>query len=182
MEAPKGLGTRPTVDRVRESLMSALASARGGFEGAVVLDAFAGSGALGLEALSRGAARAGFCEKDPSAARVVEANIASLGYGSDVARLSRVDVLKSMPPRMAGPFDLVFLDPPYAVDAAEVFSLLARLDAAEALSPGAIVSYEHDASDCAAVDERMELSPLRLLSRKKYGGTVIDFMEKPEEE
>ncbi len=68
LEAPKGDGTRPTIDRVRESLMSALASARGGFDDAVVLDAFAGSGALGLEALSRGAACACFCEKDASAA------------------------------------------------------------------------------------------------------------------
>ena len=79
LKAPKGDGTRPTTDRVRESLMSMLASARGGFEGAVVLDAFAGSGALALEALSRGADRACLVERDGAAAKVVEANARLLG-------------------------------------------------------------------------------------------------------
>ena len=182
LEAPKGSLTRPTVDRVRESLMSALASARGGFDDAVVLDAFAGSGALGLEALSRGAERACFCERDSSAAKAVETNIASLGYDRDVARLCRVDVLKSAPARMGRPYDLVFLDPPYALDAADVFALLARLDDASVLAPSAVISYEHDAADCDAVDAQIDSSGLRSLSRKKYGGTVIDIMEKPEEE
>ena len=79
LQAPKGDATRPTTDRVRESLMSALSSARGGFEGAVVLDAFAGSGALGLEALSRGAASAHFFEKDGVALRALCANVEALG-------------------------------------------------------------------------------------------------------
>lgn len=182
MEAPKGDGTRPTIDRVRESLMSALASARGGFDDAVVLDAFAGSGALGLEALSRGAACACFCEKDASAAKVVEANIYALGYSRDVARLLRIDVLKSAPSRMRRPYDLIMLDPPYATSAREVFSLLSRLDDACALAPGALITYEHDADDCEAVDEQISASQFHALSRKKYGGTVIDILEKPEEE
>lgn len=182
LEAPKGDGTRPTIDRVRESLMSALASARGGFDDAVVLDAFAGSGALGLEALSRGAACACFCEKDASAAKVVEANIYTLGYSRDVARLLRIDVLKSAPSRMRRPYDLIMLDPPYATSAREVFSLLSRLDDACALAPGALITYEHDADDCEAVDEQISASRFHALSRKKYGGTVIDILEKPEEE
>ena len=80
IKAPKGEGTRPTTDRVRESLMSSVNSARGGFEGAVVLDAFAGSGALGLEALSRGAANARFCERDGAAFKVVCANVEAVSY------------------------------------------------------------------------------------------------------
>lgn len=101
LQAPKGDATRPTTDRVRESLMSALSSARGGFEGAVVLDAFAGSGALGLEALSRGAASAHFFEKDGVALRALCANVEALGVptlGAGArARLHRADVLERPP-------------------------------------------------------------------------------------
>ena len=147
-----------------------------------MLDAFAGSGALGLEVLSRGAACACFCEKDASAAKVVEANIYALGYSRDVARLLRIDVLKSAPSRMRRPYDLIMLDPPYATSAREVFSLLSRLDDACALAPGALITYEHDADDCEAVDEQVSASQFHALSRKKYGGTVIDILEKPEEE
>ena len=78
LDAPKGDGTRPTTDRVRESLMSALVSLRDGLDGAVVLDAFAGSGALSLEALSRGADTAVLCERDRDAAAVIERNITTL--------------------------------------------------------------------------------------------------------
>ena len=77
--APKGDGTRPTTDRVRESVMSTVFSARGGFEDAMVLDAFAGSGALGLEALSRGAARAVFYERAPEAVKVLQKNVEKMG-------------------------------------------------------------------------------------------------------
>ncbi len=110
---------------------------------------FAGSGASAPEAFPRGAARAGFCEKDPGGSGVVEANIASLGYGRDVARLSRVDVLNEHAvPRMAGPFDLVFRPALRSVDAAEVFRCSLG-STRRRRSAGAIVSYEHDASDCA---------------------------------
>ena len=102
LDAPKGQGTRPTTDRVRESLMSALHSARGGFAGAVVLDAFAGSGALALEALSRGADRAVLCERDREAAGVIERNLRTLGLSPDRARLMRADVVKR-PPRLGTP-------------------------------------------------------------------------------
>ena len=86
VQAPAGEGTRPTTDRVREALFSSLYSLRGGFEGAVVLDAFAGSGALGIEALSRGAAQAVFYENDAKAAAVLKRNLASLGLGAADAR------------------------------------------------------------------------------------------------
>ena len=127
IKAPKGDGTRPTTDRVRESLMSALASARGGLEGAVVLDAFAGSGALGLEALSRGAASACFFERDGAAASVVSGNMRTLGLEPRRARLVRADVLEKPPFRQRPAFDLVFLDPPYALAAEESLRMVANL-------------------------------------------------------
>ena len=134
LDAPRGDGTRPTTDRVRESLMSALVSLRDGLDGAVVLDAFAGSGALSLEALSRGADTAMLCERDRDAAAVIERNIAALRLGRDRARLVRGDVLKRGAAAPGRPFDLIFLDPPYATDPAQIFGLLGRLDAADALA------------------------------------------------
>ena len=176
LKAPKGSLTRPTTDRVRESLMSALSSERGGFEGAVVLDAFAGSGGLGLEALSRGAAFACFCEKDNGALRVIEDNVRTLRYDRTRARVQRADVLKGGVPAAAQPYDLVFLDPPYAVDSAEVFALLARLEAAGALDAEAVVSYEHASSASAAVDGLVAQGPFALASRRSFGDTVIDIL------
>lgn len=180
LQAPKGEGTRPTTDRVRESLMSALASARGGFEGAVVLDAFAGSGALALEALSRGARAAVLVERDQLAARVASANAEMLGYGPDRLRIAQRDVLaKGAPlPPGGGAFDLVLLDPPYALSAAEVLEALSRADERGMLAGDPLVSYEHDATGCAAVDAWLEASPWRLRSRRAFGDTVIDIIER----
>lgn len=179
LDAPRGDGTRPTTDRVRESLMSALVSLRDGLDGAVVLDAFAGSGALSLEALSRGADTAVLCERDRDAAAVIERNIAALRLGRDRARLVRGDVLKrgaAAPGRR--PFDLVFLDPPYATDPAEIFGLLGRLDAAGALARDLIVSYEHDASDDDTVETLAETSGYEIASRRHFGDTTLDLLER----
>jgi 16S rRNA (guanine966-N2)-methyltransferase len=110
LEVPPGTSTRPTADRVRETLFSMLASRLGSFEGLRVADLFAGSGALGLEALSRGAALACFVENDGKAAAAIRANAAELGT------LAHVEMLGSSAlalPR-SEPFDLIFADPPYA--------------------------------------------------------------------
>ncbi|MEC4183380.1 16S rRNA (guanine(966)-N(2))-methyltransferase RsmD [Adlercreutzia sp. R21] len=179
LEAPRGQGTRPTTDRVRESLMSAIHSARGGFDGAVVLDAFAGSGALSLEALSRGAVSAVLCESDREAASVIERNVRALGLTRDEARLARGDVLRRPPmPASGKPFDLVFLDPPYALAAAEVFALLARLSDAGALAVDAIVSYEHDGADDAAVRVLAAGAGWSIASHRRFGDTAIDILER----
>ncbi len=109
--APAGRATRPTSERVREALFSIL----GDIEGLVVLDLFAGSGALGLEALSRGAARAVFVEQSRPALNALRANVAALGVGERV-RVIQAQAEKSLA-RLAGEgerFGLVFLDPPYA--------------------------------------------------------------------
>lgn len=109
IETPPGFATRPTADRVRETLFSMLASRIGSLEGLRVADLFAGSGALGFEALSRGAAFACFVESDSAAARAIEANARALGA-------AQVRVLRSSAlalPR-SEPFDLIFADPPYS--------------------------------------------------------------------
>lgn len=110
LQAPEGMATRPTADRVRETLFSMLASRLGPFEGLRVADLFAGSGALGLEALSRGAAFACFVEQDQRAVAAIGANIAALGVEKRCQLLARSAL--ALPP--SEPFDLVLADPPYA--------------------------------------------------------------------
>lgn len=110
LEAPPGIATRPTADRVREALFSMLASRLGPFEGLRIADLYAGSGALGLEAISRGAAQATFVENDPRAAAAIKANAERLGV-ADAVRILGGSALAL--PR-SDPFDLIFADPPYA--------------------------------------------------------------------
>jgi 16S rRNA (guanine966-N2)-methyltransferase len=106
LQAPKGTRTRPTADRVREALFSML----GDVTGARVLDLYAGSGALGIEALSRGAASATFVDRDPRAVAAIRGNLEAVGTQQEVRRQ---DALRFLARAGAGPFDLVFLDPPY---------------------------------------------------------------------
>jgi 16S rRNA (guanine966-N2)-methyltransferase len=110
IEAPPGQSTRPTADRVRETLFSMLSSRLGSFEGLRIADLFAGSGALGLEALSRGAASATFVESDPRAVTILRRNVETLG-ATERARVIAGSAL-ALPP--SEPFDLIFADPPYA--------------------------------------------------------------------
>jgi 16S rRNA (guanine966-N2)-methyltransferase len=135
--APKGDTTRPTADRTRETLFSMLASRLGSFEGLQVLDLFSGSGALGLEALSRGAAHCVFVEQDRAALDALETNIAKLG-ASQNCEIRRGSVLMLGPARNA--YDLILMDPPYSTAAGAVaLDKLARLGW---IAPGALVSIE----------------------------------------
>ena len=134
--APKGDATRPTADRTREALFSMLASRLGSFEGLAVADLFAGSGALGLEALSRGAASCLFVEQDKAALDALRTNVAKLGATS--ADIRAQSVLALGPAR--APLDLVMMDPPYATGAGNVaLDKLARLGW---IGPGTWVSLE----------------------------------------
>ena len=178
IDAPEGEGTRPTIDRVRESLFSSLFSMRGGFDDAVVLDAFAGSGALGLEALSRGAQRVVFFERDAKAARVIERNLAGCRVGAPRAQLRKVDVLESAPVSMRPAFNLVFLDPPYATDPAVVAGLVERLRTTGALDVQALVCYEHAASDKSTTFEDGLGVPWEKISSKRYGKVAVDIYER----
>ena len=138
-----GLGTRPTTDRVRESLFNMLA-ARIDFAGIAVLDLYAGSGALGLEALSRGAASALFVEADARAAAVIERNIVALGVSG--ATVHRSAVAAALRAGAAAPVDLVLADPPYEVEDAQVLDMLAALATGGWIAPGSVVVVERSAS------------------------------------
>ena len=139
ISAPMGGTTRPTTDRVREALFSMLVSRIGGFEGLRVVDLFAGSGALGLEALSRGAAHCTFVERDPSAAAALRANIAALHADADI----RAQAIESF---TGGPFDLAFADAPYGSGAGQ--AAIARIR----MAPGGWAAIETGRSETAAVD------------------------------
>lgn len=176
IDAPPGEGTRPTIDRVREALFSSLYSLRGGFEGAWVLDAFAGSGALGLEALSRGAAHAVFYELDAKAAAVVKRNVGSCGIEASRAAVLRRDVLQAPPTAQRPPFDLVFLDPPYSFDAEEVLGMVSLLRQGQALAEGAIVVYEHAIASAPGVDAAARAQGFEVRASKKYGKTGVTIL------
>lgn len=141
LAAPPGAATRPTADRVRQALFDMLLHAPWGGRAAVddvlVLDAFAGTGALGLEALSRGAAHVTFIERDRAAVAVLRANIAALGAG-DRARVIAGDALS--PPRPSSACALVFLDPPYR--GGLVPRALAALAGAGWIAPDALIAAE----------------------------------------
>lgn len=159
-------GTRPTTDRVRESVFNVLA-ARMDFEGLRVLDLYAGSGALGLEALSRGAASVLFVENDRRAADVITRNITAVGLpGATVRRGSVASVLAGSPT----PMDLVFADPPYDVPAATIEEMLASLQHHGWLAPGGVVIVERAASSPAlSWPGDWEVWPER-----RYGDTRIE--------
>ncbi|MDG4664780.1 16S rRNA (guanine(966)-N(2))-methyltransferase RsmD [Mycobacterium sp. 236(2023)] len=163
-----GRGTRPTTDRVREALFNLL-SARIDFAGISVLDLYAGSGALGLESLSRGAASALFVESDARAAAVIEQNIATLGArGASVRRGSVSTVLASGATR---PVDLVLADPPYEVGDDQVADVVATLVSAGWTAPGTVAVVERPASgrEIAWPDGWSVWKP------RKYGDTRIEL-------
>jgi 16S rRNA (guanine966-N2)-methyltransferase len=143
--APKGDVTRPTSDRVREALFDALAARLGpDLGGGAVLDLFAGTGALGLEALSRGAGRAVFVENDRDALAALRRNIAAL----DAAERSFVIVADAHGAGLAaskgrGPFSLLLIDPPYRMEQAAVASLVEQLEESGSVEAGAFVVSEH---------------------------------------
>jgi len=133
--APPGDATRPTADRVREALFSMLASRVGSFEGLRVLDGFAGTGALGLEALSRGAARATFVESDAAAVKALRSNIAALKAPADVIP-APIETLGHAP----APCDIILLDPPYESGLGD--TALTRLAERGWIAPHALISIE----------------------------------------
>ena len=166
-DAPPGRSTRPTSDRVREAIfgvLGSLAACEGAaIEGASVADLFAGSGAFGVEALSRGAERVVFVDADRQAVATIRANLASLGLAGPRAAVVQADALRWL--RTAPPTDLVFCDPPYAF--AQWPTLLSRLIPVAGL---AVVE----------TGGPLDLGPgWDLLREKHYGGTVV-LVARPE--
>ncbi|WP_431980760.1 16S rRNA (guanine(966)-N(2))-methyltransferase RsmD [Streptomyces qinglanensis] len=144
LAVPPGTGTRPTSDRAREGLFSSWEAQLGGaagWQGLRVLDLFAGSGAVGLEALSRGAGQVLLVEADPRAVRTVKENVRALGLaGAEVRSGKAAQVLAGEPP--STPFDLVFLDPPYAMADDGLRETLLTLRARGWLAPAALATVE----------------------------------------
>lgn len=160
LRAPKGDQTRPTSDRVREALFSILGET---VVDARVLDLFAGSGALGIEAISRGAAAATFVDRSHAATRVIQENLESLGIDGEVVRLP-VSRALACTPVSAHEYDLVFIDPPYRLAGGLGPELSVALPAV--LAPAATVVSESDYRDPLALE-------LPLALERRYGDTLI---------
>jgi 16S rRNA (guanine966-N2)-methyltransferase len=146
LAVPGGRTTRPTSDRAREAMFAAAGSILGSFAGTRVLDLYAGSGAFGLEALSRGAAAALLVEADPRSAQVIRANIGAIALPGARLVHDRVERLLARGlPATDEPYDVAFADPPYALGDDDVTAMLAALAAGGWLAPGALVIVERAA-------------------------------------
>jgi 16S rRNA (guanine966-N2)-methyltransferase len=163
LRAPRGRATRPTAERVREALFAALGELRG----EVVLDLFAGTGALAIEALSRGAARAVLVERDQRALEALRANLAELHLGPEVAEVRRGDALRALRTarERAETYDLLFVDPPYSHAGVLGRQLGAAL--VPLLAPRARVVVESDRRSA-----QLELG-LEIELQRRYGDTMI---------
>lgn len=159
--APPGRATRPTSDRAREAVFQLV----GTVDGARVLDLFAGSGALGLEALSRGAASAVLVDSEPAAIRAMERNVAKLGL--QAVRIVRSDAMRYLA-RARERFDLVFVDPPYEMVESLRMPLTSRLPSL--LEPGAAVVYESAAGDVPEL-------PLPRRVTRRYGAAQVTIFD-----
>jgi 16S rRNA (guanine966-N2)-methyltransferase len=160
LKAPKGEQTRPTSDRVREALFSILGES---VQAAAVLDLFAGSGALGIEALSRGAGSATFVDNAHAAAAAIAANLETLGLESEIIRMPALRAL-ACTPVADRQYDLVFIDPPYRLASALGPELSAALK--PVLTAAARVVTESDRRDPLALELPLQLE-------RRYGDTLI---------
>ena len=172
LHAPTGAKTRPTADRARESIFNILEHApwSAGVRDRRVIDLFAGSGALGFEALSRGAIFALFVETDPAARGAIRDNAEAFALFGNT-RIHRRDAtdLGAKPAGVGAPFDLVFCDPPYGQDLAP--RALAGLVAGQWLAPGAQIVLE------VAADETPDLPGFETLDERTYGAAKILFLQ-----
>jgi 16S rRNA (guanine966-N2)-methyltransferase len=168
--APEGRDTRPTLDRVREAVFNALGSL-GAVDGARVLDLYAGSGALGIEALSRGAAHTTFVDTDRAARQAIEQNLAATGLAdrSEVVTADAVAHLRRHVEQTGLSYDLVLLDPPYATDDESWATLLGLVSS---VAPDAVVVVESDRSPPAP-------DGWHALREKRYGGTLVSVLRTP---
>jgi 16S rRNA (guanine966-N2)-methyltransferase len=180
LASPPGLATRPTSDRLRETLFNVLA---GRTEGAFFADLFAGSGAVGIEALSRGASQVWFVEEAPSAVGAIRANLASLKIesGFHIERRGVTAALITMARRTATrPWDIVFLDPPYEAGHAYGSTLTVLGErAAQLLAPDGIVIAEHRSGSRAAQKTVLKeiYGPLHCTRRLKQGDAALSFYQ-----
>ncbi len=167
LRGPKSQSIRPTADRVRESLFNILGQWT---EGLAVLDLFAGTGSLALEAISRGAAAALLVDKDREALALCRGNAAALGFAEQVEIWAMpVDRAVERLAREGRRFDLIFTDPPYVLEAAE--TLIARIDAAGLLAPGGRLVFEHGKEEASPE----QAGSLERYDQRQFGETRISF-------
>lgn len=167
IQAPEGRQTRPTTERVREAIFSILGGELNGLE---VLDVFAGSGAMALEAISRGAAHAALCDSSRQAAGVIRRNIEALGYGERATLYAR-DWRMALGGMRGARFDVVFIDPPYK-RVEEYASVVGELRARGMLAQGARLVLEHEAGT-ALGRFPPEFEPLK---PHRYGDTAVTVL------
>lgn len=184
LQTVPGKSTRPTTDRVREAWASTLTTLvpRQSFAGLTVLDAFAGSGALGLELLSRGAARCVLIDHNKQAFRTLKTNSNTLQLTREQARVCDADSLSPRLPELLqgeDPFALVALDPPYDLAGQKVLRLLTTLAQAQLLAPHCLISYEHSSQTGTLIEalssSHEEHLPLTLVRSKRYGTMSLDY-------
>lgn len=167
-----GRQIRPTADRVREALFSILFSRTGSLAGHKVLDLFAGSGALGIEALSRGAAHAWFVDSYRDAVGTVRDNLERCGLMPSATIVAR-DVWKALPGlATAGPFDIIFADPPYGCE--QVAKLLEGIDQHGLLTSEGLLCLETAATDQVPT----QIGTLRLFDQRRYGSSMLHLYSK----
>ncbi len=168
-----GLTIRPTSDRVREALFSIL---RDEIEGRIVIDLFAGSGALGLEAISRGARKAVFIDNNISAISVIKKNIRKLGLKGSMASIYRLDLLAKFKKLASTPllFDIIFIDPPYAL-LPSLIPLFHFLVEWEKWNRGGIMVIEHSVKDMLPASF---LDKAICFKEKEYGETILSLYRK----
>jgi 16S rRNA (guanine966-N2)-methyltransferase len=169
LKTPPGEGTRPTSDRVREALFSALESHLGTLTGHSVLDLYAGSGAVALEALSRGASSATAVESDRRVARLISANAGDLGLNLTVVARP-VEKVSAEPAR--DPFDVVFADPPYPLSEQDLAVTLANLDANGWVAAGSLVIIERSSRS----PQPTYPAGWETLRERRYGETVLWYV------
>jgi 16S rRNA (guanine966-N2)-methyltransferase len=179
LEAPPDASTtRPTTNRVREAMASSVLSAFDlSLEGAHVLDPFAGSGALALEFVSRGATRATLADANAGAMARIKRNVARLGLGREEVTVLRAkaETLAAQPTLANAPFNLVLLDPPYALRAQEVAALVTTLAATGKLAPRAVILYER-AKNAAALAPLLTPAGFEELRTKHFGDTAYELL------
>ena len=170
LRTPSGDATRPTSDRVREALFSALEAGLGTLSGLRFLDLYAGSGAVGLEAMSRGAAAVTAVESDRRTAKLVQDNAAALGFGA--VEVLAQPVARVLGQRPGAPYDVVFADPPYPLENAQVEAALALLVGNGWLAPEALLVVERSTRG----GEPAWPSGLTRERERKYGETVLWYV------
>ncbi len=171
LTTPAGGATRPTSDRVREALFSALEAQLGSLTGLRVLDLYAGSGAVGLEALSRGSSAVVLVESDRRTAALISTNARTLGFAVEVVAHPVARALAAVPPE---PYDVAFLDPPYPMPEDEVVEALRLLVENHWLAGGAVVVVERSARSV----EPAWPSGLGDARQKKYGETMLWYLRR----